>query len=614
MKSNKMRFFSQAIAYLLVVLSVTFLSNTALAGQEKTAWPWTEQNPKPSWWIWGDDYEEAKPVRGGYFREASSVYVGLMNPNHWPINDFITLGHMYEALLNNDGKARPIVPWLAASWEFTSPTSIVMHLRKGIRFHDGAVFDAQALKYQMEWVKNRKNGAWTRSWLTNVKSVQVLDRYTVRWTLTKPWMPFFGIMTTPVGLMVSPKALKADQAAVKSQKLEKKLATARKKLKKLEKKAETGAKKALKKLKKQQGNVAKLEKSLTKAQAASAGVIPLDKHAVGTGRFMVEEARPGNYLKLKRNPDWWFGQSIGQPEMPWFDGRIITIIPDASVQLANLRAGRLDRVNISPVQYQMVKRDPNLDVEHFPPNDVNFLLINGTKGPCRDIRVRKAISHAIDRKAIIMGAHYGLATEASCLYPPTHWAHNPALSPVRYDPELSKTLLKEAGYGGGLTIGGVVSNAGNTNKTVAMAIKGMLNEVGVNWNYDVLDSVAASDRFRNAEYDLSWGGWTYITEPDMSATGLYTPEGPFNLGRTDNQAAAQLIEAAREEMDPAERQKLYHRMEEEVYNNYDDVWLYFREALFAQRKKVKGWSTRMYMEGGRAFVFSHPLWFKDGRQ
>ncbi len=429
-----------------------------------------------------------------------------MNPHHWPINDFSAIRQMYEALLNNDGKARPIIPWLASSWKSTSPTTLLMHLRKGVTFHDGAEFNAEALKYQMDWTMDRNNGTWTRGWLKNIKSIQVLDPHT------------------------------------------------------------------------------------------------------------VEEARPGNYLKLKRNPYWWFGRSIGQSEMPWFDGRITTVIPDSSVQLANLRTRKLDRIDVSPVQYQMLKKDSKLDVQHFPPNDINFLIIKGTNGPCSDGRVRKAISHAIDRKAIVRGVLKGLATEASCLYPQNHWAHNPDLHPVAYDPEFSKKLLEEAGFGDGLTIKEVVPNAGNLNKTVATAIKNMLDQVGITWNYDLLDPVAANDRFKNAEYDLAWVRYTYITEPDMSASSLYTPTGQFNLGRNNNKAAVELIAAGCQEMDATKRRKLYHRLEEVIYNNYEDFWLYYPEALFAQQKKVKGWSTKLYLKGGRGFVRSHPLWFEDGRQ
>ncbi|MBW1710311.1 MAG: hypothetical protein JRJ73_10590, partial [Deltaproteobacteria bacterium] len=89
---------------------------------------------------------------------------------------------------------------------------------------------------------------------------------------------------------------------------------------------------------------------------------------------------------------------------------------------------------------------------------VQALRFNTQKGPCKDIRVRKAVSHAIDRKALVAGIQFGLATVASSMYPGKHWCHNPNLKPVRYDPELSKKLLAEAGYPDGITLKGYMGN------------------------------------------------------------------------------------------------------------------------------------------------------------
>ena len=86
------------------------------------------------------------------------------------------------------------------------------------------------------------------------------------------------------------------------------------------------------------------------------------------------------------------------------------------------------------------------------------MRFNLKEGPCKDIRVRKAISHALDRKALIAGVTFGLGRPASSMYPTDHWCHNPNLKPVSYDPELSKKLLAQAGYKNGLTIKGYMGN------------------------------------------------------------------------------------------------------------------------------------------------------------
>ncbi len=541
------------LAMLFFLFSVV-TPHLAKAGvkSEVEPWVWTKENPKPSWWTWGDDYEKAKPVRGGYYRSAATRYIGLMNPNHWPVNDWVAMTQLYEMLIYNDGNYRASIPWLAKSFKFESPTSVVMKLRKGVQFHDGTYFDAETLKYQIDWIRNKRNGCWSRAWLKPVKKIEVVDDFTVRWTFKKPWAAFPGIMANVPGYVMSRKAL------------------------------EEGGPKAM------------------------------DNHAVGTGRFMFEEGRPGNYLKLKRNPNWWFGKSIGHPEMPYFDGWLINVIPDPSVQLANLRAGKIDGMTVDPSQYLLIKDSPNLKVYKVNQNHVTAMRFNTQKGPCKDIRVRKAISHAIDRKALIEGTVFGLGRIASCMYPGDHWCHNPNLKPVSYDPELSRKLLAEAGYPNGLTVKGYYANYAIA-MNIAEAIKAMLKQVGVNWEVEFLDSAASSDRMKNLEYDFAGGGWVWIWDPDLMATGLYMPEGGFNYGRSNLPAAQKLIRQGRAEVDLKKRQKIYWQLEKMLYDDYEDAWLWWSVSVSAYRKNVMGWNTKLYLKGREGFWFSHPMWFKDGK-
>ncbi len=330
-----------------------------------------------------------------------------MNPNHWPINDWGGIDEMYDTLIRIDGELKPTVPWLAESWEYTSPKTVVMKFKKGIKFSDGSPFNAEVVKYQMEWIKDKKNGAFSRAWLDPIIKIEVIDEYTLKWTFDRLWAGFLGTMAYPPGKIVSAKALKADIALKQAKSLKGKVKTARKKVAKAEKKAKKGGEKAIKKLKKAKKKLVKLEKELAEAKALSEGAVPTDKHAVGTGRYMVEDARPGNYLKMKRNPDWWFGKSIGQPDMPYFDGKIRFVIPDRTVQLANFRAGKLDQIWLAPEQYALLKRNRHTKIYQRKANTMFSLHFKGTSGPCKDLRVRKAISHAIDRGDIVQGVLFG---------------------------------------------------------------------------------------------------------------------------------------------------------------------------------------------------------------
>ncbi len=595
-----------ALATVLLVWPVA----TVGATEEKPLWHWTKANPKPVWWHWGKEYETSTPVRGGYLRTATERYIGLMNPNHWPVNDWVAMTKMYEMIMLNGGEFRPSVNWLCDTWRYTGPTTAILTLKKGIKFHDGSELTAKGYKYQYDWIKDRKNGAWSRSYLSSAKKLEVVDKYTLKWTFTKPWAGFPGAMANVPGYAISAEALKADRLLKEAEKYSKRIATSQKKIKKLNKRS---GKKAAAKLKKENKKLAEYQVKLAKAKALSGEYTPLDQKAVGTGRFILEEARPGNYLKLKRNPNWWFGQSIGKPEMPYLDGRHISVIPDMSVRLANFRAGRLDSLGIEPAQFALVKYDKNIKLYKTPRNNVAAYWFNHTRGIGKDIRVRKAISHAIDRRAIIYGTLFGLGIEASCIFNEGHWAHNPNLKPVQYNPELSKRLLAEAGYPNGLTIRGYSLND-NWSMVLSQATKNMLSKVGVNWEYDTMDPVAIDDRRKNLEFDFGLGGWEWMWDADLVMSGMYHPAGGFNGGRTNNKEVIALIEAARSEMDFKKRQQIYWKMEEVLYNNYEDVWLWWPISVSAYRKSVRGFNPEMNIQGREGYGFSHPLWFENGRR
>jgi peptide/nickel transport system substrate-binding protein len=290
----------------------------------------------------------------------------------------------------------------------------------------------------------------------------------------------------------------------------------------------------------------------------------------------------------------------------------VTVIPDPAVRLANLRAGKIDSMALEKSQYAAMKNDPDLNIFRTPGNHVNAFRFNVTKGVFQDIRLRMAVSHAIDRKALIAGTQFGLARLASCMYPDDHWCHNPELKPVTYDPDLSKKLLAEAGYGGGLTVKGYYANTA-MGQTIAEAVKNMLAKVGIDWQVELTAPALATARLQKLDYDLAQGGWVFIYDPDLMATGLYHPDGGFNFGRSNNRAAITLIEAGRKEVDLEKRRKIYWQLEQVLYDSYEDAWLWWEESATAYRKVVQGLDLEGYLKYKEAWFWSHPLWFKDGK-
>ena len=138
-------------------------------GKKYDPWAWTRENLNPTWMEWGEKYWPTKPVRGGYYRTASAAYIGLMSPNHWPVNDWSSIGWFYEGITAYDGRYRQTVTWLMESFEFLNPTTLIMKLKRGVKYHDGTDFNAKSLKYLFDWIGDKRNGCWTRGQQARIK-------------------------------------------------------------------------------------------------------------------------------------------------------------------------------------------------------------------------------------------------------------------------------------------------------------------------------------------------------------------------------------------------------------------------------------------------------------
>jgi ABC-type transport system substrate-binding protein len=100
----------------------------------------------------------------------------------------------------------------------------------------------------------------------------------------------------------------------------------------------------------------------------------------------------------------------------------------------------------------------------------------------------------------------------------------------------------------------------------------------------------------------------------MIANGLYHPEGNFNRGRTNNPQAIALIEAGLKEVDPEKRQQIYWKLEELLYKNYEDVWLWYPIVNNARRKRLMGYDVKLHDMGLESYLFTRPIYFLDGRR
>ncbi|HEY9549406.1 MAG TPA: ABC transporter substrate-binding protein, partial [Kiloniellaceae bacterium] len=170
-------------------------------------------------------------------------------------------------------------------------------------------------------------------------------------------------------------------------------------------------------------------------------------HPVGTGPFVFGRWVKGDRIEMARNPAYW-----GTPAK--LASATIKIIPDPAAAVAALLAGDVDAFANFPAPEAMpqLESDPRLKVVIGTTEGETILAINNARKPLDDIRVRRALAYAIDRKAVIEGAMFGYGTPIGSHFAPHHPAYVDLTARYAYDRNKATALLTEAGHGNGLTL------------------------------------------------------------------------------------------------------------------------------------------------------------------
>ena len=167
-----------------------------------------------------------------------------------------------------------------------------------------------------------------------------------------------------------------------------------------------------------------------------------DLNPVGTGPFQLVAYQPDAVIRYKANADYWAGKAA-------IDNLIFAITPDASVRYQKLKAGECQVMAYpNPADLPAMAADPAVNLLKQEGLNVGYLAFNNEKKPYDDVRVRKALSMAVNKAAILDAVFQGSGTAAKNPIPPTIWSYNDAIVDDPYDPEAAKKLLAEAGITG----------------------------------------------------------------------------------------------------------------------------------------------------------------------
>ncbi|MBI3582154.1 MAG: ABC transporter substrate-binding protein [Nitrospinae bacterium] len=325
------------------------------------------------------------------------------------------------------------------------------------------------------------------------------------------------------------------------------------------------------------------------------GVVPdgsgdLSEKPAGAGPFRVVRHKRGAELALARN-DFYFG------EPPRLSGVLFKTVPDETVRMLELSKGNLHLVSnpIMPAMLPWLGRQKSISLEKTLGTNVSYIGFNARDPVLRDVRVRRAIAHAIDRDAIIKHFLRDSAVKTETLIAPANPFHMEEV-PLAYDPEKSRQLLDAAGHpdpGGGRPRLKLVF------KTSKNAVRGKLAEifaehlkkVGIeteikSYEWGTFFSDVKSGNFQM--YSLTWVG---IADPDVLRFifhSKYAPPNGFNRGRFEDPELDELLDAGKKEPDFSKRKKIYDEAQRELALQLPFLPLWTQVNVAALNRRVSG--------------------------
>jgi peptide/nickel transport system substrate-binding protein len=362
---------------------------------------------------------------------------------------------VWDTLVYRDPRSGDFKGQLATAWKRIDDKTIEFELRQGVKFHNGAAFDADDVVYTVNFAANPENkiapGAWA-DWLGHAEKV---DQYKVRVASKEPFPS--AIARLAEGISIYPHEYYA------------------------------------------------------KVGPKGMGAKP-----IGSGPFRVVEQVLGKYIRMERNPDYF--KDSPKP-MAKIDKLEIRAIPDGQTQIAELLAGGLDIIwNVARDQAEQLRRAPNLQVVPGDAGVIASLQLNGSDKtpapPLRDIRVRQAIMQAIDRDAMVKSIVGEGARVVHTFCHPSMFACTDEGAPhYAYDPAKAKQLLAEAGFPNGFDIDLYTFR----DRPNVEAIINYLRAVGIRANLRFLQVAALVDAIRAGKvamaYRRSGGARQDVSEP-----------------------------------------------------------------------------------------------------
>ena len=457
-----------------------------------------------------------------------------------------TLRHVFESLINTD-ESQKLVPALATAWKTIDDTTWEFKLRKNVRWHDGSPFTADDVVFTLKRVPNVPNSPSSFATFTKpITDVRAVDAHTLIFKTATPHV-----------------LLPSDLSAVRI--------------------------------------VSKLHGEKATTEDYNSG-----KAAIGTGPYKFVEYIPNQRLVVKANYGYWGS------EEPW-DKVTFKMLTNPAARVAALLSGDVEMIETVPTaDIAKLEKNPKFALSNKVSNRVIYVHLNQhqdkapaflfdksgkplEKNPFKDVRVRRALSMAINRDALVSRVMEGKGVSASQLVDVSFYGSSKKLKPMKYDPEGAKKLLAEAGYANGfaMTIHGP-NNRYINDVAIAQTLAQFYSRIGIDVKVDTMPSSVYFTRASKPEFSYMVLGWAAESgEQGSSLRSLlatYDPAngmGVTNRGRYTNAVFDKALGEALVTMDNKKREGMIQRAAEIAMDDVALIPLHYEVSTWATTKALK---------------------------
>jgi ABC-type transport system substrate-binding protein len=473
-----------------------------------------------------------QPKPGGTLRVAWEADISGLDPHlSFGMQARLVVGNLFNSLVTIDPELN-IVPDLAESWEVLESSKVyVFHLRKGVKFHDGTDFDAEAVRWNYRRVVDPEEKTLDAAYYNIVEAVEALDAHTVKFTFKHPTRTVLPVMAADrVGFL-----------------------------------------------------------QMSPASYQRWGREEVRLHPVGTGPFTLAKWEQNQVIVLEKNPHYF------KPGLPYLDRIELRIMKDGVTRSTALRAGEVDFANLVPREHvERLSRDPQMYVLRGKDTQRIATFFNLRKEAFQDVRVRRAVlGYGIDRPAIVKTALLGQAQPLWSFVPPGSRGHLDFGEQFPYDPEKARALLKEAGYEeqNPLRYTLMTHGAEASLPIIATVMKTQLAKIGVEVTVEVLDRPIFLRRVtRDRDWDQFLANVAAAIDPHTISQGIDSRAGNNAINHADPQVDA-LIDRMREAATEEAYLQAGYDFQRYVVENMMSTSVSSYGHLQAARSYVKGYEN-----------------------